>query len=67
MPTIPVTESRAPLPTDVSAATAFDPLDFAIVSPRTFERRQVGEIFRAASRTVTDAHASAFEAVSASR
>lgn len=43
----------------------FDPLDFAIVEPRTFEQLTVGEVFRAPSRTVTDAHASAFQAVSA--
>ncbi|MBF4574287.1 MaoC family dehydratase [Herbiconiux sp. VKM Ac-1786] len=44
---------------------AFDPLDFAIVPPRTFEELEVGEVFRAPSRTLTDAHASAFQAVSA--
>lgn len=43
----------------------FDPLRFAIVEPRTFEQLAVGEVFRAPSRTVTDAHASAFQAVSA--
>lgn len=43
----------------------FDPLDFAIVAPRTFEELIVGEVFRAPSRTLTDAHASAFQAVSA--
>jgi acyl dehydratase len=45
--------------------TAFDPLDFAIAAPRTFEQLVVGEVFRAPSRTLTDAHASAFQAVSA--
>ncbi|MDV6167355.1 MaoC family dehydratase [Flavobacterium sp. DG1-102-2] len=39
--------------------------DFAIVAPRTFKELQIGEIFRAPSRTLTDAHASAFQAVSA--
>ena len=43
----------------------FDPLDFAIVAPRTFEQLRIGEVFRAPSRTLTDAHASAFQAVSA--
>jgi len=43
----------------------FDPLHFAIVAPRTFEQLTVGEVFRAPSRTLTDAHASAFQAVSA--
>jgi len=58
------------MPTDASTTHAsttddFDPLDFAIVSPRTFEELIVGEVFRAPSRTLTDAHASAFQAVSA--
>jgi acyl dehydratase len=44
---------------------AFDPSDFAIVAPRTFDDLRVGEVFRAPSRTLTDAHASAFQAVSA--
>jgi len=45
--------------------TAFDPLDFAIVQKRTFEQLQVGDVFRAPSRTLTDAHSSAFQTVSA--
>jgi acyl dehydratase len=51
--------------TDTATPPVFDPLDFAIVAPRTFEQLVVGEIFRAPSRTLTDAHASAFQAVSA--
>lgn len=47
------------------APDGFDPLDFAIVPPRTFEQLVLGEVFRAPSRTLTDAHASAFQAVSA--
>lgn len=43
----------------------FDPTDFPIVPARTFEQLVVGEVFRAPSRTLTDAHASAFQAVSA--
>jgi acyl dehydratase len=43
----------------------FDPTHFAIVEPRTFEELKIGEVFRAPSRTLTDAHASAFQAVSA--
>jgi acyl dehydratase len=43
----------------------FDATDFAIVPPRTFEELEIGEVFRAPSRTVTSAHASAFQAVSA--
>jgi acyl dehydratase len=45
--------------------TAFDASSYAIVPPRTFEQLEIGEVFRAPSRTVTDAHASAFQAVSA--
>ena len=43
----------------------FDPVGFTIVSPRRFEDLRVGEVFRAPSRTLTDAHASAFQTVSA--
>jgi acyl dehydratase len=45
--------------------TAFDPLDFAIVQAKTFEELAVGDVFRAPSRTLTDAHSSAFQTVSA--
>lgn len=45
--------------------TAFDPNDFAIVPARTFDELKVGEVFRAPSRTLTDAHAAAFQTVSA--
>lgn len=44
---------------------SFDAVGFTIVPPRSFEDLRVGEVFRAASRTVTDAHASAFQTVSA--
>ena len=43
----------------------FDPAGFTVVPPRRFEDLRVGEVFRAPSRTLTDAHASAFQAVSA--
>src|SRR5258708_22612652 len=46
-------------------AQAFDPKSFTVVPTRTFDDLRVGEIFRAPSRTLTDAHASAFQAVSA--
>jgi acyl dehydratase len=46
-------------------AQTFDPSNFTVVPARTFEDLRVGEIFRAPSRTLTDAHASAFQAVSA--
>jgi len=45
--------------------TTFDPEQFLIVPPRTFENLKVGDVFRAPSRTLTDAHTSAFQAVSA--
>jgi acyl dehydratase len=46
-------------------AQTFDPGNFTVVPARTFDDLRVGEIFRAPSRTLTDAHASAFQAVSA--
>lgn len=45
--------------------TSFSKEDFKIVEPRTFKELNIGDIFRAPSRTLTDAHASAFQAVSA--
>ena len=52
--------------TDIlETAHTFDFSNFTIVPARTFEDLRVGEIFRAPSRTLTDAHASAFQAVSA--
>jgi hypothetical protein len=52
--------------TDIpETAHTFDPGNFTVVPARTFEDLRVGEIFRAPSRTLTDAHASAFQAVSA--
>jgi acyl dehydratase len=48
-----------------SAQDEFDPATFTVVEPRTFEDLEVGDIFRAPSRTLTDAHATAFQAVSA--
>jgi acyl dehydratase len=52
--------------TDIQkTAHTFDPSNFTVVPARTFEDLRVGEIFRAPSRTLTDAHASAFQAVSA--
>jgi len=44
---------------------SFDPVGFTVVPPRRFEDLRVGEVFRAPSRTLTDAHASAFQTVSA--
>jgi acyl dehydratase len=47
-----------------NSTTHFDPNEFLIVPARTFEELQVGEIFRAPSRTLTDAHSAAFQTVS---
>ena len=44
---------------------SFDPVGFNVVLPRRFEDLRVGEVFRAPSRTLSDAHASAFQTVSA--
>jgi acyl dehydratase len=44
---------------------SFDPVGFTVVPPRRFEDLRVGDVFRAPSRTLTDAHASAFQMVSA--
>jgi acyl dehydratase len=46
-------------------AASFNPLEFTVVPARKFENLRVGDVFRAPSRTLTDAHASAFQAVSA--
>jgi acyl dehydratase len=43
----------------------FDPKSFLVVPAKRFEDLKVGDIFRAPSRTLTDAHASAFQTVSA--
>ena len=48
-----------------SGSDQFDPATFTVVEPRTFEDLKVGDIFRAPSRTLTDAHATAFQTVSA--
>ena len=44
---------------------SFDPVGFTVVPPRRFEDLRVGDVLRAPSRTLTDAHASAFQTVSA--
>ena len=44
--------------------TAFDANDFLLVPARQFKDLHIGDIFRAPSRTLTDAHASAFQTVS---
>jgi acyl dehydratase len=45
--------------------TSFDPTLFLLVPPKRFEDLRVGDVFRAPSRTLTDAHAAAFQTVSA--
>lgn len=50
--------------TNEKQTVAFDPADFLIVPARTFEDLKIGEIFRAPSRTLTDAHSAAFQTVS---
>ena len=51
--------------TMASTKPSFDPTSFLVVPPKRFYDLKVGDIFRAPSRTLTDAHASAFQAVSA--
>jgi acyl dehydratase len=46
-------------------AGTFDPKEFLMVPAKRFEDLKVGDVFRAPSRTLTDAHASAFQTVSA--
>ncbi|MGW1604391.1 MaoC family dehydratase [Streptomyces eurythermus] len=52
-------------PAAASAPTGFDPEAFSVVPARTFDDLHIGEVFRAPSRTLTDAHAAAFQTVSA--
>lgn len=51
-------DATAPIP------VPFDPLSFLLVPARTFEQLEIGELFRAPSRTLTDAHSAAFQTVS---
>jgi acyl dehydratase len=44
---------------------SFNPTSFLIVPAKRFEDLKVGDVFRAPSRTLTDAHAAAFQTVSA--
>lgn len=50
---------------EVAGSEGFDPANFLVVPAKTFEDLKIGDVFRAPSRTLTDAHASAFQAVSA--
>jgi acyl dehydratase len=47
------------------AANSFDPTSFLMVPAKRFVDLKIGDVFRAPSRTLTDAHASAFQTVSA--
>lgn len=50
---------------DADGIDVFDPNEHRLVPARTFEELEVGEVFRAPGRTVTDAHGSAFQTISA--
>src|SRR4030095_4276355 len=71
--TVSAQEPKEPASNATKGATAVhrnqpdssNPADFTVVPPRHFEDLRVGEVFRAPSRTLTDAHASAFQTVSA--
>ena len=62
--TLPM-EEQTPEPGAAASPAEFDPDAFLVVPPRTFEDLRIGEVFRAPSRTLTDAHAAAFQTVSA--
>jgi acyl dehydratase len=47
--------------------TNFDPESFFVVPRRKFDDLKIGDVFRAPSRTLTDAHAAAFQTVSADK
>ncbi|MGE5166520.1 MAG: MaoC family dehydratase [Sphingobacteriales bacterium] len=44
--------------------TNFDPKQFCVTERRTFDDLKLGEVFRNPSRTVTEAHFAAFQAIS---
>ncbi len=46
-------------------SASFDANTFLVVPPRTFDELKIGDVFRAPSRTLTDAHSAAFQTVSA--
>ena len=57
--------SKTTLEGQPKTLTSFDPTSFLMVPAKRFGDLRVGDIFRAPSRTLTDAHASAFQTVSA--
>ena len=42
---------------ELKPSPKFDPVSFTVVPPRRFEDLRVDDVFRAPSRTLTDAHA----------
>jgi acyl dehydratase len=52
-------------PEQIGALSSFSSESFLLVPAKRFEDLKIGDVFRAPSRTLTDAHASAFQAVSA--
>jgi acyl dehydratase len=57
-------QPAAGAPSSSERSAPFDRSAHLLVPPRTFDELQVGEVFRAPSRTLTDAHAAAFQTVS---
>lgn len=49
---------------NVLGGDKFDPAKWLEVPARTFEDLKIGDVFRAPSRTLTDAHTSEFQAIS---
>ena len=49
----------------IDTITNFEPENFLVVVEKKFADLKIGDIFRAPSRTLTDAHAAAFQSVSA--
>jgi acyl dehydratase len=58
----PVTEPKGAK--SPNGQLGFDPKNFRMVSAKRYEDLKVGDVFRAPSRTLTEAHTSEFQAVS---
>jgi acyl dehydratase len=61
---VDVRDKRADKSEGANVGSDFDPKQFRVAAPRGFADLKVGETFRSPSRTVTDAHFSAFQALS---
>jgi acyl dehydratase len=61
---VDVRDKRADKSEGANVGSDFDPRQFRVAAPRGFADLKVGETFRSPSRTVTDAHFSAFQALS---